>query len=197
MTDANTADAQRRNKGFDATHRALIEVAVRLISEKGVEALSMAAVARAAGLDRKTLYYHFADREALLSAAKEWSSQQLARGVTPRAPRAERTAHISRFVLENPDLIKLWIDEFLSPGDIRDRYPPWDALVKGTKARLAHHAPRVDAEVYCTIMLTAAFIAPRVYRNSVRPDLSLETIVERFTREQTRVIERDIRPSED
>jgi hypothetical protein len=37
-------------------------------------------------------------------------------------------------------------------------------------------------------MLTAAFIAPRVYKNSVRPDLAIDAIVERFTQEQTRVL---------
>jgi AcrR family transcriptional regulator len=193
MANAKIVESQRRNKGFDATHQAIIAVTVRLISEKGAEALSIAAVARAAKLDRKTLYYHFADREALLEAAKEWSSEQLTRGFTPKTPRAERTAHISRFVLENPELIKLWIDDFISPGDIRARYPQWDALVKGMKANLAHHDEPIDAEVHCTIMLTAAFIAPLVYKNSVRPNISIETIVERFTREQTRVLQRDAR----
>src|SRR6185295_4572028 len=102
-TEARKGGAQRRNKGFDATHQAIIAATVRLISEKGVEALSIAAVARAADIDRTTLYYHFADREALLKVAKDWSSEQLTRGVTPKTPRAERTAHISRFVLENPE----------------------------------------------------------------------------------------------
>jgi AcrR family transcriptional regulator len=195
MTEKNAAVSQRRNKGFDATHQTIIAATVRLISEKGVEALSIAAVARAAGIDRTTLYYHFADREALLATAKEWSSEQLTRGFIPTAPRAERTAHIARFVLENPELIKLWIEDFVSPGDIRARYPQWDALVDGMAANLAHQGEAIDVEVYCTIMLTAAFIAPHVYKNSVRPDLSIETIIERFTREQARVLQRDAKLS--
>jgi len=157
----------------------------------------VAAVARAAGTDRKTLYYHFRDRDALLASAKEWSSLQLANGLMSDEPRAERTAHISRFVLENPELIKLWFDDFIAPGDIRARYPQWDALVEGMKASLAHHEGRIDAELYCTIMLTAAFIAPRVYRNSVRPDLSIEEIVERFRQEQTRVLDSEARLPEE
>lgn len=193
VSKAGAAASQRRNKGFDATHQAIIAATVRLISEKGVEALSIAAVARAAGIDRTTLYYHFADREALLKTAKEWSSEQLTRGFIPTTPRAERTAHISRFVLENPELIKLWIEDFVAPGDIRSRYPQWDGLLKGMTANLAHHDEPIDVEIYCTIMLTAAFIAPRVYKNSVRPDLSIEEIVERFAQEQTRVLKLDAR----
>lgn len=191
------ATPTRRNKGFDVTHDAIIAATVQLISEKGPEAVTVAAVARSAGVDRKTLYYHFRDRDALLASAKNWSSQQLARGLTSGASRAERTAHISRFVLENPELIKLWFDDFIAPGDIRERYPQWDALVEGMKANLAHHEGRIDAELYCTIMLTAAYIAPRVYHNSVRPDLSIEEIVERFAQEQTRILEVDARLPEE
>lgn len=180
-----------RNKAFHATHEAIIETAVRLISQVGVDALSMAAIAREAKVNRATLYYHFADRQALLAAVMEWSSQQLTRGFAAKLPRTERTAHISRFVLANPDLITMWIEDFIAPGDIRARYPEWDALVSSMRAHLAHHPEPVDAEVYCTIMLTAAFIAPRVYHNSVRPDLSLEAVVERFTQEQLRTLTND------
>ena len=48
--------ARRRHKCFDDTHREIIETTVRLISEKGVDAVSMAAVARATGINRETVY---------------------------------------------------------------------------------------------------------------------------------------------
>jgi AcrR family transcriptional regulator len=63
----------RRNKSYEATHQALIEASVRLISEKGVETLSVAGLARAVGMNRATVYYHFASREALLEAVSAWS----------------------------------------------------------------------------------------------------------------------------
>lgn len=192
MTSNRNDSAPRRNKGFDATHQTIIEAAVRLISEKGVDALSMAAVSRAVGINRTTLYYHFDDRETLIEAVKAWSSEQLTRGFTPDLPQGQRIDHIARFVLEQDELIKLFIEDFIASGDIRTRYPQWDALVQGIERDIASpNDEPVDAEIYCTIMLTAAFIAPRVYRNSVRPDLPLEEIVERFRREQMRVLKRD------
>lgn len=192
MTSNRNDTPSRRNKGFDTTHQAIIETAVRLISEKGVEALSMAAISRAAGINRTTLYYHFEDREALIEAVKAWSSEQLTSGFTPDLPQDQRIDHIARFVLEQDELIKLFIEDFIAPGDIRARYPQWDALVQGIERDIASpNGEPVDAEIYCTIMLTAAFIAPRVYRNSVRPDLPLEDIVERFRREQKRVLKQD------
>jgi AcrR family transcriptional regulator len=183
----------RRNKGFDETHQELIETAVRLISEKGAEALSIATLARAMGINRTTVYYHFDSREALLHAVASWATAQLAKGMDFNLSRPERIGHISRFVLENPELIKLWIDDFVSGADIRDSYSCWDALVEGTQQRLDQENPGegIDAQVYCVMLLAASIIGPRVYRNSVDPAASTEEIVARFVREHQRVLHRD------
>ncbi|WP_343887244.1 helix-turn-helix domain-containing protein [Sphingomonas oligophenolica] len=178
----------RRNRAYSVTHQELIEGAVRLISEKGVEALSVSGLARALKINRTTVYYHFASREALLEAVRLWSSEQLASAFSTDESQSERIAFIARFVIENPDLIKLWIEEFVSPGDIRDRYPRWDELVAGIAESLGE---RVDAEIYCTFLLTGAIIGPRVFRQSVRPDLDEAVIVERFRIEQQRMLARD------
>jgi AcrR family transcriptional regulator len=187
----------RRNRSFAATHQALIEASVALISQKGVEALSVAGLARAVGMNRATVYYHFASREALLEAVRSWSSDQLTRGFAAPESQQERIDFVARFVLENPDLIKLWIEQFIAPGDIRSCYPKWDEFISASRA----HPPRgttggagsddVDVEVYCTFLLAGAIIGPRVFRNSVRPDLSEEEVVERFRAEQQRMLRRD------
>lgn len=183
----------RRNKGFDQTHREMIAMAVRLVAEKGADALSIVALAQAMDVSRGTVYYHFESRDALLEATKTWASGQLARGMDPDWPMPERPATICRLVLDNPDLFKLWIDEFLSGEDIRKSYPAWDPLVQGMQQRFDEEQPdqEMDAEVYCTIMLTAAFIAPRIFARSVRPDQTTDQIVARFVKEQGRVLSRD------
>lgn len=193
MDAPRTRPETRRNKGFDETHRELIETAVRLISDKGIEALSVSALAREMGINRTTVYYHFENREALLHAVTSWASEELAKGMDFDVPIPQRVGQISRFVLENPELIKLWIDDFISGTDIRDSYTRWDALVDGVRDQLARSLPEddVDAEVYCVMMLTAAFIGPRVYANSVDPTASTDAIVARFLKEQQRVLLRD------
>ena len=192
MGDASST-APRRNRGFDETHREMIETAVRLISEKGAEALSVAAIAREMGINRTTVYYHFKSREDLLHAVSAWATEQLATGMDPNASRPERTAHISRFVLDNPELIKLWIEEFVSGADIRNSYSKWDELVSGTQTRLDEVFPGegVDAEVYCVMMLAAAIIGPRVYSRSIRPEMPLDEIVGKFVHEHQRTLTRD------
>lgn len=184
---------QGRNKAFKATHDTLIDVAVRLISEKGVEALSLAEVAREAGVNRTTVYYHFSDRDALIAAVRAWSADQLAKAFVLVGSHVDRANCITRFVLENPELIGLWIEDFVSPGDIRQRYPEWDRLVAGVAQQLADEGREgeVDPELYCLNMLTVAMIGPRIYCNSVRPDLDMEDAIERFNAEQMRMLRHD------
>lgn len=186
---ATTPRIQRRNKGFEETHQQLIEAAVGLIAEKGVDSLSVAAVARTVGINRTTVYYHFENRDALLAAVKRWSAEQLAKGLSLAAPQQERMDFITRFVLENPELIKLWIDDFISPGDIRDRYPFWDLLVEGFRER--KDGEQMDPEVYGIILLSAAIIGPRIYRHSVQPQEDTESIVARFRSEFQRILKHD------
>ena len=167
----------------------MIETAVRLISERGADALSISALARATGVNRTTVYYHFESRDALIAAVKTWSSEEISKAFSSSAPQPERIDHITRFVLENSELLKLWLEDFVSPGDIRDRYPFWDALVASVAESLAAEgAEDADAEVYCVMLLTSAFIGPRVFRNSVRPDQDDATIVRRFRLEQQRLL---------
>lgn len=193
VTDVAARPGQVRNKGYEQTHREMIECAVRLISENGSAALSVAALARAMEIDRTTVYYHFPNRQALLNAVAGWATAQLAKGMDPGTAQPERIGQIGRFVLENPDLIKLWIDDFVAGGDIRDSYSGWDAFVAGIEERFAAERPdeEVDAEVYSAMLLSAAIVGLRVFANSVRPGISVEVAVERFRKEQQRMLRRD------
>ena len=190
MNDESSGERRRRNRNYDDTHRVLIEKAVELISQRGAEALSVSALARESGINRSTVYYHFESREVLIEAVRRWSAEEIAAGFNPQVGQRERVSRITDFVVSNPEVTKLWIDDFLSPGDIRDRYPMWDGIVSGVARLFRDKAGMgdVDAEVFCTILLTGALIGPRVFRNSVEPDESPERIVERFSREQMRLV---------
>lgn len=188
---AGKRGAKRRYRSFDETHRELINSAVSLIAEKGVDALSIAALAREIGIERTTVYYHFKNRDSLIEEVKAWAKSQIAEAFRPDRPRDERIEQIFRFVLENPELIKMWIDDFLATGDIRQRYPRWDDLVDGIREHLrgTKYQDTVDPEVVCINLLTSAFISPRVYKNSVRPDADIADIVGLFKAESFRMLE--------
>jgi AcrR family transcriptional regulator len=193
MPQARRQSGPRRNRSYDETHCDMIATAVRLISEKGADGLSIAALSREMGINRTTVYYHFDSREALLHAVTSWASEQLAAGMDAGAPQPERIGGISRFVLDNPELIKLWIEGFVSGGNIRDSYSRWDELVAGIDRRLSEEFPgeEIDAEVYCVMQLAGSIIGPHVFANSVRPRASQQSIAERFLKEQQRVLRRD------
>lgn len=192
MTETPSVAYKRRNRNYEDTHRVLIEKAVELISELGADAVSVSALARATRINRSTVYYHFDSREALIAAVRKWSSEELAKGINLDASRRAGIEHIPSFVLNNPEIIKLWIDDFIATGDIRQRYPQWDSLVAHV-AQAFKSAPNeeCDAEVYCVLMLTSAFIGPRVFKNSVRPQEALDRIIERFAVEQQRMLRRE------
>lgn len=190
MPAADKKPPRRRNKAFDETHAMLIETAVRLISEKGKEALSLSEVARKAKVNRTTLYYHFNSREALLEAVRAWSAKQLAAAFAPVNSRTERTRYIVRFVIENPEVIDLWAADFLSAGNIAERYPEWERMVAGM-TKLLGASPEtadMDPEAYCTLLLTWAMLGPRVYHASVRPDLPEDEAISRMTRTQATIL---------
>lgn len=165
-------------------------MAVSLIAERGVEALSIAALAREVGINRTTVYYHFDSRETLISEVKAWSADQLAGAFRQDKSRHERMDHIYRFVLENPDLLKMLMDDFLSVGDIRALYPPWDDLVAGIREHFSGSEleDSIDPEVFCVNLLTSAFVGPGVFKSSVCPDADIETVIARFKAETMRML---------
>jgi hypothetical protein len=80
-------------------------------------------------------------------------------------------------------------EEALAPR----RYKAFDethlALIETAVRLIADRG--VDAEVYSVMLLTAALIGPRVFRNRVNPAASDAVVIERFRREQQRALKRD------
>ena len=191
MTESDEFEPRQRNRNFEHTHQILIRKAVAMISESGADAVTISALAQATRINRSTVYYHFESREALIAEVCRWSSAELAKGINPDASYHASTDHVPSFVLHNPEIIRLWIDEYLAAGDIRERYPEWDSLVAQVGQVFADTPDQeCDAEVYCALMLTSTLIAPHVFKNSVRPQESLDRIVDRFAKEQQRLMQR-------
>src|SRR5512139_457837 len=99
------AQSRERNNGFRQSHQQMLDGAVRLIAEKGVEALSLAELARALQVNRTTIYYHFKNREQVIAEVKHWAAEQLANGLDSSLSQQERIDYITRFALENADLV--------------------------------------------------------------------------------------------
>jgi len=103
--------------------RALLEAALALIEQGGIEGLSLRAVARKAGVSHNAPYHHFPDRAGLLAAIAEEGFAQLAREIAAAraaapAPRARMQAcglAYIRFALGSPARFKLMFRPELAP----------------------------------------------------------------------------------
>jgi AcrR family transcriptional regulator len=76
--------------------QALLDAGIEVLSERGLDALSLREVARRAGVSQAAPYHHFADKAALLSAIAEQGYQELAAALTAGADRAGGNA-LERF----------------------------------------------------------------------------------------------------
>lgn len=66
-----TETTAKRRPGSEARRKEIVEIAYRLIAEKGLEGLRTRDVAEVAGIDTGTLHYHFPSKEALEQAVVE------------------------------------------------------------------------------------------------------------------------------
>ena len=88
----------------------LIAMARRVLERDGLEALTLRAAARAAGVSHMAPYRHFKDKDELLAAVAEEGFRELAAYMDTMAasgdPRASGIAYVN-FALDNPALYRL------------------------------------------------------------------------------------------
>jgi len=101
----------------------LVRVGSELLEREGLDALTMRAVARAAGVSHAAPYHHFADKTALLAAIAARGFQALDREITERgggaaADRLQGAAmtYVS-FAVDHPELFRLMFSSVTSSPD--------------------------------------------------------------------------------
>jgi AcrR family transcriptional regulator len=75
---------------------AIVDAALRLVSEEGLSAVTMSEIARATGMTRKTLYSYFPDVESVLVAHLEAEVERLREELA--APADDPLARLARFL---------------------------------------------------------------------------------------------------
>jgi len=99
-----------------ATRQKLIAAASKLIVEKGINSVSVVAVAKAAGITRPGAYYHFKTRDALLEAVRNDTDHQLVRTVAGSKEDKYLYSQAAEFAAEDQDTIYLRIQRMLEQG---------------------------------------------------------------------------------
>lgn len=182
----------RRKRDPEGTRDCILAAAREVLAQHGEEGLSVAEVARQAGVNRGTAYGFFQTREQLIEAVREWVSDELCRAVfgdDAESQAVERinvervTEHLAQFAMENPELGRIWLFEVLSSQQpAKDRF--WrlflSNLTKFAKTDLAQ--PGVDAEVQSLMILATTFLWP-VWAGAKSTAAEREQMAQRFTRE--------------
>jgi AcrR family transcriptional regulator len=114
MTEKET----KRRPSSQARRKELVQIAYRLIAEKGLEGLRTRDVAEAAGIDTGTLHYHFPSKEALEQAvvehlSEDFSANRIAAGKAPANALEELRNEIFDVALrvrQTPDQLLVMMD---------------------------------------------------------------------------------------
>lgn len=118
--DPDNSPPPEKENGWTARSRAtrqkLISAASKLIVEKGINSVSVVAVAKAAGVTRPGAYYHFKTREALLDAVRNETDHQLVRTVAGSKDDKYLYSQAAEFAAEDQDSIYLRIQRMLEQG---------------------------------------------------------------------------------
>lgn len=189
MSDPSQAGPSQAGPRWAATiarHRAdqrdeILDAAMRLLRQRGIAGLTMAAIAEEAGLSRPALYHYFADIEAVLAA---WAGREVERSVAllveqarAIADPAERLAHVVSaqcriFASQEHRLgVEHFESETVSPAvraEVTAKMAPLRQLLRDTLAQLDI---TVDPELATEIMLG---ILGALRRNLISGDIAPE-----------------------
>jgi TetR/AcrR family transcriptional repressor of bet genes len=106
----------RRAKG-EATRRILIESAIIVMAERGLEGTTFATIAEKSGLSRGLVTFHFKTKEQLIAAALDlagqiyessWNTHVRNPKLAPAERLAAVIAHDVTFVRRHPAILSLW-----------------------------------------------------------------------------------------
>ncbi len=115
----NQVDTEPEN-GWSArsriTRQKLITTASKLMVQKGIRSVSVAAVAREAGITRPGAYYHFKSRDELLDAVRAETDHLLVRTVTGSMKDEFIYSQAAELAAEDEDTIFLRIQRLLDQG---------------------------------------------------------------------------------
>lgn len=156
------------------------------MAERGMEGLTVVAVAQRAGLNRSTAYQHFPKRNDLVEAVAGDFAAEVRRIFAEPRPFGDQIDFFVEYFFEHPDIARIWMFQLLSGQAAAS--PGWGDYV-GAIENLAA-SPRsedgIDAEMFGVIGVASALVWSLMARQ--RPDEDRARIdTARFARELKRL----------
>jgi AcrR family transcriptional regulator len=171
-----------------ASRETLLAAARELVAEDGLDALTVAGVARRAGLNRSTAYQHFRRREDLVDAVGAEFARELRDLFS--APRAfgEQIDFFAHHFGENPNIARIWMFHLLHDGAAVAK-PGWDEYVSALERLAGSTRSRdgIDAEMLSVIGMTSALVWSLMVRQRTSDEEEARAETSRFARELKRL----------
>jgi AcrR family transcriptional regulator len=167
---------------------ALLKAARALVSERGAEALTVAAVARRAGLNRSTAYQHFKDREQIVAAVSEAFGAEVRQVFSEPRELGEQIDFFVDYFSTNPDVARIWVFRMLTGGESHNA-PGWTDYLSAMErlARSSRSQDGIDAEMLGIIGTTSALVWSLLMRQRSDDPDEQRADTSRFARELKRL----------
>lgn len=192
---------RRRHRAADPanTREAILQAARKCLAHDGPEGLSLAEVARIAGVNRGTAYQHFETRDKLIEATAAGVSERLFQAVfgavgatserrVGEVDIAALTDRLAGFAMGNPELCRAWLLNVLSSSE-----PASDLFWREYRSsaerfdRTEFSRGGVDTEVLSVIMLAGTFLWPVWAHARYGDQQDLGVQAQRFAEESLRL----------
>jgi AcrR family transcriptional regulator len=185
--EKETSERSRRSDAR-ASREQLLGAARALVSEGGLDALTVVGVAKRAGLNRSTAYKHFRQRDDLVDAVGAQFTKDLRAMFAEPRELGDQIEFFSHYFRENPDIARIWMFHLLR-DDEAVANPGWDEYVAALE-RLAK-SPRsvdgIDAEMLCVIGMTSALVWSLMVRQRTQDEGQARDETTRFAAELKRL----------
>jgi AcrR family transcriptional regulator/transposase-like protein len=196
---AGITRSSRRMPDPASTREAILQAARTCLAHDGPEGLSLAEVARLAGVNRGTAYQHFKTRDQLIAAAAVGVSEKLFQAVFgPAGATKDRKVgsvdvaalsdRLAIFAMDNPELCRAWLLNVLSsPEPASDLF--WREYQTSAERfdSTALSQDNVDTEVLSVITLAGAFLWPVWARAQYGATRDPRSLAQRFAEESLRI----------
>ncbi|MFZ0758472.1 MAG: TetR/AcrR family transcriptional regulator [Candidatus Sulfotelmatobacter sp.] len=114
----------------------ILDAACRLWTRGGEKALTMRAVARAAGTTTPTLYERYQDRDDILRALRMQTRNELYAALKPTRTLTQACQRYLEFALEHRHAYEVLFDGFAHPPSLHEPWPSFNLMRARLKQRL-------------------------------------------------------------
>ena len=184
MQVKQAASRQPRRDG-QINRELLLKAAKQLIGERGIDALTVVAVAKQAGLNRSTAYQHFASRNDLLEAVMTSFSREFREVFAESRSLSEQFDFFVDHFHRHPDIARIWVHQILQGvGD-----PETDFNTGATERLAEGHRSQdnIDAEMLSIISTTSTILWSLMVHHRTKSEAEALRESKRFTRELKRL----------